>query len=105
MAIYKDFKKIHFRHHKKSKHNALVVGEDNKNYDYVKVTHTPKRDKTHKNNNFYKNPNQKDKTLSYYENKIRIDVKSNFSKKIIKSWVLSKEDYDELKKFLKNKKK
>lgn len=105
MALFRDYKKIHFRHHKKSKHNTLVVGEDNKNYDYIKVTHTPKRDKTHKNNSFIKNPNKKDKSPSYYENKVRIDVKSNFHEKPIRSWVLSEEDFNQLIKFLKSKKK
>ena len=34
MAIYKSKKQMHFRHHKKRKHNTLVVGEDDKKYDY-----------------------------------------------------------------------
>lgn len=105
MSIFKNLKKIHFRHHKKSKHNSLIVGEDLKNYDYIKITHSPRKDKTHKNNEFKHNPNQKDLKKSYYENKIRVDIKSNFADKPNKTWYLSNEDYKEIVQFLNNKKK
>ncbi len=104
MSYYKNSKKIHFRHHNKNKHNAIIVGEDNKNFNFIKVTHTPKKDKTHRNNKFKKNPNRLDKRDSYYENIIRIDIKDNFHNKPIKSWFLSKEDLKDIENLLKKKK-
>ena len=57
MAFYKSREQMHFRHHIKREHNALIVVEDEKNYDYFLVTNSPKRDKKHKNEKFDDKPN------------------------------------------------
>lgn len=103
MAFYFNKKKIHFRHHIKKKHNSIIVGEDSKNYDYITVTHSPRRDKTHLNNKFEKNPNSKDYRDAYYENRIRVDIKDNFSKNPIKSWNISEKDFKKIEKLLNSK--
>lgn len=70
----------HFRHHKKSNHPALIVGErTTEEYDYRKVTHS-ERDGRHLNEKVEPNPNPADKKPMYIGKRIRHDKKDNFSK-------------------------
>ncbi len=74
----------HFRIYKKSKHPALIESYANiKNhhdgYLYRKTSHSPKL--THKGYEvIFPNPNPKDTSAMYVENKKRVDFKKNFSK-------------------------
>ena len=99
IAIYKDKSKIHFRHHKPTKHNKVIVGEDKFKYDYLNITHSERRDKTHLNEKFIVNPkfddiDPKTKKIrdSHYERRLHNDLKSNFDSKRNKSWYLSSKD-------------
>lgn len=105
MAFYTNKKKIHIRHHIKKRHNSIIVGEDKENYDYITITHSPRKDKTHLNNKFYRNPNLSDNGDSYYENRIRVDVKKNFSKNSIKSWSISLKDLKKIEEVMERKNK
>lgn len=73
----------HFRYYKKSKHPALIVGEqkgkkDTEEYRYRKVTHS-EYDGRHLNEKVYPNPNKKDKRPMYIVKRVRADEKNNFS--------------------------
>lgn len=72
----------HFRYYKKSKHPALVVGEqvsgDNtEEYKYRKVTHS-ERDGRHVNEKITPNPNPQDPDPMYITKRVRHDDKENF---------------------------
>ena len=79
----------HFRYYKKSKHPALIVGEqkgfkqtpqgvkDIDEYKYRKVTHS-ERDGRHLNEKVYPNPNPKDNNPMYIGKRVRHDEKENF---------------------------
>ncbi len=104
MALYKNKKQFHFRHQNNTRHYALIVGEDKITYDYFRVTHSDKRDKTHKNYKFKKNPNPKDKKNSYLEKRLENDNRKNFNSHQADYLYLSYEDYIEVLKILNNKK-
>lgn len=71
----------HFRYYKKSKHPALIVGEQPvEEYKYRKVMHSEK-DGRHLNEKVYPNPNKKDKKPMYIGKRVRLDKKSNFEDK------------------------
>ncbi len=121
MSIYKNKKKIHIRHRKNTtelriglaknprykniEHNVIIVGEDNVKYDFLTLTTKAKRDSRHKNIQLRKNPKPGDNRNSYYENKLRKDYKKNFHFEPSNTWRLSKEDFEELIKFLETRKK
>ena len=69
----------HFRYYKKSKHPALIVGEQPINeYQYRKVMHDEK-DGRHLNEIVYPNPNKADKEPMCIAKRIRHDKKTNFN--------------------------
>ena len=110
MALYNKKDKFHFRHHKIRKHNTLIVGEDKNNYDFLLITTSPRRDKSHLNAKFKKNPKkdlkaQKKIIDSYYEKRLGNDVKRNFADLPLKTWYLSNEDYFDILKLLEKKSK
>lgn len=82
----------HFRYYRKSKHPALIVGEQKtgvkEEYRYRKVTHSD-RDGRHLNEKVDPNPNPKDPDPMYIGKRIRHDVKDNFSPKPL-PWKYSK---------------
>ena len=85
----------HFRYYKKSKHPALVVGEqvsdDNKEeYKYRKVMHSEKDGKRN-NEKVYLNPNPQDPKPMYIGKRIRHDEKVNFEPKPL-PWKYPKKD-------------
>ena len=75
----------HFRYYKKSKHPALIIGEQPvEEYRYRKVMHSEK-DGRHYNERVYPNPDKRDKEPMYIANRVRHDKKNNFEK-IPLSW-------------------
>ena len=78
----------HFRYYWKSKHPALIVGEQvaNKNdkqveeYRYRKVTHS-QVEGGRNNEKVYPNPNPKDTEPMYIAKRVRHDEKDNFENK------------------------
>lgn len=72
----------HFRYYKKSKHPALIVGEQKRDevdeYKYRKVTHS-EREGRHINEKIYPNPNPKDNRAMYAVRRVRHDDKNNFN--------------------------
>lgn len=71
----------HFRYYKKSKHPALIVGEQPVDeYKYRKVMHSEKDGKRN-NERVYPNPNKKDTNPMYIGKRIRHDKKKNFESK------------------------
>ena len=78
----------HFRYYRKSKHPALIVGEQtaNKNnktveeYRYRKVTHS-QIEGGRNNDMVYPNPNPKDTEPMYITKRVRHDEKDNFENK------------------------
>lgn len=74
----------HFRYYKKSKHPALIVGEQKcertEEYKYRKVMHSEK-DGERTNERVYPNPNPKDPTPMYIGKRIRHDDKGNFEER------------------------
>lgn len=68
----------HFRYYKKSKHPALIVGEQPVDeYKYRKVMHSVKDGKRN-NEKVYPNPDKRDKKPMYIGKRIRHDKKKNF---------------------------
>lgn len=68
----------HFRYYKKSKHPALIVGEQAiEEYKYRKVMHNEK-DGGRNNEMVYPNPNKKDKKPMYIGKRVRHDKKNKF---------------------------
>ena len=71
----------HFRYYRKSKHPALIVGEQPvEEYKYRKVMHS-KKDGRHLNEKVYPNPDPKDKNPMYIGKRVRHDKKRNFASK------------------------
>ena len=74
----------HFRYYKKSKHPALIVGEQKtgtkEEYRYRKVTHHDKEGR-HLNEKVYPNPDPKDPDPMYIGKRVRHDAKENFHPK------------------------
>ena len=72
----------HFRYYKKSRHPALIVGEqttDNADeYRYRKVTHS-EREGRHLNERIFPNPNPKDPDPMYIGKRVKHDNKENFN--------------------------
>ncbi|MBR1676955.1 MAG: hypothetical protein IJ706_06590 [Clostridia bacterium] len=68
----------HFRYYYKSKHPALIVGEQPVDeYRYRKVMHSDKDGKRN-NEKVYPNPNPKDKNPMYIGKRVRHDKKKYF---------------------------
>ena len=105
MALFRKKEEMHFRHHNKRNHNTLIVGEDTETYDYLLVTSKAKRDKNHNNVKFKVKPKKGYNGDSYYEKKLKKDLKKFFASSRLRSWHLSKSDYDEIMLLLKNKNK
>lgn len=75
----------HFRYYKKSKHPALITGENvnekkQEEYKYRKVMHGGK-DGRHVNEKVMPNPNPNDPKPMYIGKRTRHDVKENFENK------------------------
>lgn len=71
----------HFRYYKKSKHPALIIGEQPiEEYRYRKVSHT-EREGRHLNEKVYPNPDSSDKDPMYIVKRPRHDKKENFEDK------------------------
>lgn len=72
----------HFRFYKKSKHPALIIGEQvnqgKDEFNFRKVTHS-EREGRHINEKVEPNPNPKDKKPMYIVKRVRHDEKTNFS--------------------------
>lgn len=80
----------HFRYYKKSKHPALIIGEQKcvketgqgakeiDEYRYRKIMHSDK-DGERKNEMVYPNPNPKDDRPMYIGKRVRHDDKENFN--------------------------
>lgn len=78
----------HFRYYMKSKHPALIIGEQPiDEYRFRKVTHSEK-EAGFKNEKVYPNPNPQDKKPMYIGKRVRHDKKINFGKKY--PWVYKK---------------
>lgn len=78
----------HFRYYKKSKHPALIVGEQPiDEYRFRKVTHSVS-DGQRNNEKVYPNPNPQDKKPMYIGKRIRHDKKINFGRKY--PWIYKK---------------
>ena len=71
--------KKHFRKYYKSKHPALIVGEDKKDYKFRRVT-SSELSGHHKNEKVYPNPDRLKNTPMYIVKQIQKDKKSQFSK-------------------------
>lgn len=88
-AFAKKDKFPHFRYYKKSKHPALIVGEQKTNaieeYRYRKVMHSLK-DGKRTNECVFPNPNPKDKAPMYIGKRVRHDCKQAFEEKTL-PWV------------------
>lgn len=68
----------HFRYYKKSKHPALIIGEQPiEEYRYRKVMHSPK-DGSRNNEKVVPNPNARDPNPMYIGKRVRHDKKKNF---------------------------
>ncbi len=72
----------HFRYYRKSKHPALIVGEqktapDKDEYKYRKVMHAEK-DGDRTNEKVYPNPDPRDPNPMYIGKRVRHDDKDNF---------------------------
>ncbi len=84
----------HFRYYKKSKHPALIVGEQKDKetkvdeYRYRKVMHAEKDGKRN-NEKVYPNPDPKDKEPMYIGRRVRHDKKESFNEKPL-PWKYSK---------------
>ena len=75
----------HFRYYKKSKHPALIVGEQPvEEYCYRKVMHGEK-DGKRSNEKVFPNPNKNDKEPMYIGKRVRHDKKTNFEDRPL-SW-------------------
>ena len=92
----------HFRYHKKTRHPALVVGEqksrktdrqgkerETDEYKYRKVMHS-ERDGRHLNEKITPNPNPQDPEPMYIGKRVRHDEKKNFGEKY--PWKYPKKD-------------
>ena len=78
----------HFRYYMRSKHPALIVGEQSTDeYRFRKVTHSVSDGKRN-NEKVYPNPNPQDKKPMYIGKRVRHDKKINFGKKY--PWVYKK---------------
>lgn len=85
----------HFRYYRKSKHPALIVGEqttenNEEEYRYRKVTHS-ERDGRHINEKLDPNPNPSDPKPMYIAKRIRHDDKDNFEPRPL-PWKYPKKD-------------
>ncbi len=85
----------HFRYNRKSKHPALIVGEQKsvenvEEYKYRKVMHSEKEG-NRRNDKIFPNPNPKDKEPMYIARRVRHDDKNNFEPKPL-SWKLPKDN-------------
>ena len=70
----------HFRYYRKSKHPALIIGEQPvEEYRYRKVMHSEK-DGKRSNEKVFPNPNPRDKRPMFIGKRVRHDKKSNFEK-------------------------
>lgn len=68
----------HFRYYLKSRHPALIIGEQPiDEYQYRKVMHAEK-DGRHLNEKIEPNPNPKDTRPMYIAKRVRHDKKANF---------------------------
>ncbi len=79
----------HFRYYKKSRHPALIVGEQNteqneEEYRFKKATHSPTEGR-HKNDKIEPNPDPTDNKPMYIVRRERHDLKENFEDKPL-SW-------------------
>ena len=68
----------HFRYYRKSKHPALIIGEQPVDeYKFRKVTHS-EREGGRPNEKVYPNPNPKDSKPMYIGKRVRHDKKTQF---------------------------
>ncbi len=70
----------HFRRYFKSKHPALIIGEDNDNYHFRRVT-SSEFSGHHRNEKVFPNPDKRKKTPMYIVKQHQKDKKIFFSKK------------------------
>ncbi len=85
----------HFRYYKKSKHPALIVGEQktrqkDEEYKYRKVMHN-RKDGDRTNEVIYPNPDPKDPDPMCIGKRVRHDLKENFEPKPL-LWKYPKKD-------------
>lgn len=86
----------------KGSHPALVVGEKNKKFANLGLTHSPNRGH-HKNIKLTKNPNPTDKKESFIRDDLKYDDKK-YLRKVLKNYTeLSEEDIDKICKIIKKK--
>ena len=85
----------HFRYYKKSKHPALIIGEQvnekkKEEYKFRKVMNS-ERDGRHLNEKIVPNPNPKDKEPMYIAHRVRHDLKTTFESKPL-NWIYPKKN-------------
>ena len=95
----------HFREGNESNHNhpTYVVQQKGKEYDFVSLTHA-EQTKGSKNIKLEKNPNPKDKKVSYVRPKVLKSNKSSFGGRI-KGWMFADSDKKKVDKIVNNQKK
>lgn len=96
--FYENKNKRHFRG-KKTKvkgevvlHPHYIVGEDEKTYSSIGITHNPKQDEKHRNYPLQNNPNRNDTRQSYMKKNIETSNKYFYTFYPYKNYKLSKED-------------
>lgn len=86
----------------KESHPSLVVGENQNTYANLGLTHSAKRGH-HKNTRLSKNPNPKDKKVSYVRDDLQFDDKK-FLKRVLNDFKkLPKEDIEKINKIINKK--
>lgn len=63
-------------------HPNYIVGEDDKNFLSIGITHDPYKGKGHKNHEMYRNPQKGDNSVSYMKKQIESANKKNFSERL-----------------------
>lgn len=96
--------KYHFKHHILINHPAIILDEYGNEYLFARITHNPKKDKTHKNTPLKVNPNPKDKRVSFLQKPTKLDNKKKF-KDSLSDWHLDSIDEETVREFIKGYKK
>lgn len=91
------------RNRKNAKHPYVIVGANKTSFNAMSLTHK-KRTKKHSNFPLKHNPNKNDNEPSYLKKQVISDFKFRFSK-AFKDYEISKEDAENILRYLENKKK
>ena len=96
--------KYFFKYHFPSKHYALIVAENNKDYFYLSLMHTSKV-RSRQNIRLHDNPNSLHAEPAFLNKEIRKNPIKNFAKRTAKHLYLSTRDELMVTEFLKTKNK